>query len=45
MVMRAKGSEAQELIAAIEWQNHMFNEYWQEDLATNKGETNYEKLF
>ena len=38
MVIRERGIEAQKHIAAVERQNHKLNEYWQEDLATNKGE-------
>ena len=42
MVTRERGTEAQKHIAAVERQNHILNEYWQENLATNKGELNYE---
>ena len=42
MVIRERGTEAQKHIAAVERQNHILNEYWQENLATNKGELNYE---
>ena len=38
MVIRERGIEAQKHIAAVERQNHILNEYWQENLATNKGE-------
>ena len=38
MVIRERGIEAQKHIAAVERQNHKLNEYWQEDLAANKGE-------
>ena len=38
MVIRERGIEAQKHIAAVERQNHILNEYWQEDLAVNKGE-------
>jgi|TARA_A200000113_G_scaffold155886_1_gene140604 hypothetical protein len=42
MVTRERGTEAQKHIAAVERQNQILNEYWQENLATNKGELNYE---
>ena len=38
MVIRERGTEEQKHIAAVERQNHILKEYWQEDLATNKGE-------
>lgn len=38
MVIRERGIEAQKHIAAVKRQNHILNEYWQEDLAANKGE-------
>ena len=42
MVIGERGTEAQKHIAAVERQNHILNELWQENLATNKGELNYE---
>jgi hypothetical protein len=42
MVIRERGTEAQKHIAAVDRQNHILKEYWQEALATNKGESNYE---
>ena len=38
MVVRKGGTEAQKHIAAVERQNHILNEYWQEAPATKKGE-------
>ena len=38
MVIRERGIEAQKHIAAVERQNHILNEYWQDDLAANKGD-------
>ena len=42
MVTCERSTEAQKHIAAVERQNHILNEYWQENLATNKGDLNYE---
>ena len=38
MVIRKGGTEAQKHIAAVERQNHILNEYWQEEPAINNGE-------
>ena len=38
MVIRERGIEAQKHIAAVERQNHILNEYWQDDLAAKKGD-------
>ena len=38
MVIRKGGTEAQKHIAAVERQNHILNEYWQEESAINNGE-------
>jgi DNA-binding MurR/RpiR family transcriptional regulator len=38
MVIHAKGSEAQQRIAATERQNHELGEYWQDKPATKKGD-------
>ncbi len=38
MVVRERGAQTQQHIAAVERQNHKLNEYWQDQPATNSGE-------
>ena len=38
MVIRERGKEAQQHIAAVERQNHKLNEYWQDTPAAHQGD-------